>query len=88
MAKAPPIHELEFLKHVPNHAEFRRKLTTLGISAPDVTLYALHVGQCWVRLAEEHLEDCRLAESAGARRAALSALTTPCITRRRPSDIL
>jgi uncharacterized protein (UPF0332 family) len=72
MAKAPPVHELEFLKHVPNHAEFLRKLATLGVSAPDVTLYAFHVGQCWFRLAEEHLQDCRLAESAGTRRAVFS----------------
>jgi uncharacterized protein (UPF0332 family) len=72
MAKAPPVHELEFLKHVPNYAELQRKLATLGISVPDVALYALHVGQCWIRLAEEHLDDCRLAEIAGARRAAFS----------------
>ncbi len=72
MAKAPPVHERKFLELVPNHAESVRKLATLGVSAPDVTLYAFHVGQCWIRLAEEHLQDARLAESAGARRAAFS----------------
>ena len=72
MAKAPPIHEREFLKLVPNHAESVRKLATLGVPIPDVTQYALHVGSCWIRLAEEHLQDCRLAERAGSRRAAFS----------------
>jgi uncharacterized protein (UPF0332 family) len=72
MAKSPPVHELEFLKLVPNHAESVRKLATLGVAVPDLTLYAFHVGSCWIRLAEEHLDDCRLAEKAGSQRAAFS----------------
>jgi uncharacterized protein (UPF0332 family) len=72
MSKAPPVHELEFLKLVPNHAKSVRELSTLGVAVPDLTLYAFHVGQCWIRLAEEHLQDCRLAEGAGAPRAAFS----------------
>ena len=72
MAKSPPVHELEFLKLVPNHAESVRKLATLGVPVPDLTLYAFHVGLCWIRLAEEHLQDCRLAEKAGSRRATFS----------------
>ena len=72
MAKAPPVHELEFLKLIPNHAESVRKLAELGVSAPDLTLYAFHVGRCWIHLAVEHLQEAHLAESAGARRTSFS----------------
>jgi hypothetical protein len=72
MAKAPPVHELVFLKLVPNHAESVKKLDTLGVLAPDLTLYARHVGRCWFLLAEEHLLVAQKAEKAGARRSAFS----------------
>jgi hypothetical protein len=63
MAKAPPCHELEFLKLTQNHGEFSKKLDNLGFASAGSTLSlnAQHICLCWFQLAREHLRDARTA---------------------------
>jgi hypothetical protein len=74
MAKAPVVHELEFLKLTRNHGEFCQKLTSLGhpAAAADLVENAHYVGLNWLELADEHMKDGRLAAGAGSDRAAYS----------------
>lgn len=72
MPKQPPIHELKFLKYVPNHGELGRKLSELQLAAPDLAEYARHVAKCWYRLAESHLDDAQKARAVNCERATFS----------------
>ena len=72
MPKQPPIHELEFLKYVPNHGELNRKLNELQLVVPDLSEYARHVAECWYRLAKSHLHDADKAKAANSERATYS----------------
>jgi hypothetical protein len=68
MAKAPVVHELEFLKLTRNHGEFCQKLTSLGhpAAAADLVENAHYIGLNWLELADEHMKDGRLAAGAVA----------------------
>lgn len=74
MAKVPPIDERNFLKLTQNHSEFQRKIQVLGHEkvASDVTEFAYHVGQCWLQLACEHLQDAKAAMASNLDRSAYS----------------
>ncbi len=74
MAKVPPIDERNFLKLTQNHSEFRRKIQELGHEtvALDVTEVAYRVGQCWLRLACEHMQDAKAAMASNLDRSAYS----------------
>jgi hypothetical protein len=72
--KKPQLPELEFLREVPNHNEFFRKLDRLGL--PDAGLMvrtqAHKLGLRWLRLGTTHLREARAASKAKATRAAYS----------------
>jgi hypothetical protein len=72
MSKQPPIHELEFLKLTRNHGELTGKLNAIGITAPDVLEYAKYIGECWFKLAEEHLAEAQKAHAGECPRAVFS----------------
>ena len=74
MAKVPPIDERNFLKLTQNHSEFHHKIHVLGHekAASDVTEFAYHVGQCWLQLACEHLQDAKAAMASSLARSAYS----------------
>jgi hypothetical protein len=74
MAKVPPIDERNFLKLTQNHSEFQHKIQVLGHEkvASDVTEFAYHVGQCWLQLACEHLQDAKAAMASNLDRSAYS----------------
>jgi uncharacterized protein (UPF0332 family) len=74
MAKVPPIDERNFLKLTQNHSEFRRKIQELGHEtvALDVAEVAYRVGQCWLRLACEHMQDAKAAMASNLDRSAYS----------------
>ena len=54
-----PIGGLEFVKLIPNHLEFRKKLTTLGLKDAELQTaqFAQHIGLCWLHLGRAHLKD-------------------------------
>ena len=72
MPKPPPVHEREFLKHVPNHGELGRKLRELLLESTDLIEYARHIAECWYRLAESHFHDAEKAREAHCDRATFS----------------
>ena len=72
MSTQPPIHELEFLKRVPNHGELNRKLNELQLSAPALVEYAQYICECWFHLAENHLAEAERMKAAGCNRATFS----------------
>jgi hypothetical protein len=72
MSKRPPVHESDFLKLTRNHGELTSKLTAIGIAAPDILEYAKYIGQCWFKLAEEHLAEARKAHAGECLRALFS----------------
>jgi hypothetical protein len=74
MAKPPIIDEREFLKLTRNHGEFCQKLRLLGLPAASTDLVenAYHVGLSWLRLADEHMKDGKVAANAGGDRASYS----------------
>lgn len=72
MPKAPPIHEIDFIRLTANHAEFGAKLTRLAITSSVYGEYAKHVGDCWLSLAEEHLREAEVAARASCTRTAFS----------------
>ena len=63
MAKVPLVEEREFIKLTQNHGEFRQKLRMLGHenAASDTKERAHHIGLCWLRLADEHMNDAKAA---------------------------
>jgi uncharacterized protein (UPF0332 family) len=72
MSKRPPIPEIDFLKLTRNHAEFANKLTTLGMSSTAIIEFAKHVGECWLKLADEHLREAKSALRTKSIRSAFS----------------
>jgi hypothetical protein len=72
MTKQPPMHELEFLKRVPNYAEMDRKLNELGVGNADIVAFGKHVCLCWLTLAMDHLKEAKLALTLGAKRSVYS----------------
>jgi hypothetical protein len=74
MAKPPAIDEREFLKLTRNHGEFCQKLRSLGLPAASADLVenAHYVGLSWLRLADEHIKDGKLAADNGGHRASYS----------------
>jgi len=74
MPKPPTIDEREFLKLTRNHGEFCQKLRSLGLPAASADLVenAHHIGLSWLRLADEHMKDGKLAAHDGGDRASYS----------------
>jgi len=72
MPRQPPIHEIQFLKRVPNHGELNKKLNELQLSAPSLLEYAHYVCECWFRLAENHLAEVERLKAVGCKRATFS----------------
>jgi hypothetical protein len=69
-----PTDERRVLKLLRNHAEFKRTLADLSLTAvlPDLENHVLSVGRAWLNLAREHLEDAKAAETSGRPRAVYS----------------
>ena len=85
--KAPPVHELEFLKFSANHLELSRKLTTLGCTTPELGFYAQHVCVAWFRLGEQHLSEAKKSKRRGASERYFPVHTMLLITRRKECAI-
>jgi hypothetical protein len=73
-AKRPPISEVDFLRLTQNHGELTQKLRVLDLvpASSCITEHALHVAQCWIHLADEHLRDARASLRSRRRRSAYS----------------
>ncbi len=74
LVRPPNVSELEFISLTGNHGQFSEKLRKLGqVKAADgIQKNAFHVGLCWLRLAQDHLDDAAASLASGRKRSTFS----------------